>query len=264
MWSRQVSGLEIVQLPALTDNYNYIVRDESSGKVAVVDPSEAQPILDELRRRDWPLDFILNTHHHYDHVGGNTSLHRETGCCVVGPKYDSHRIPEMRRGLGEGDQFLLGESEAKIFYVPGHTLGHIAYFFSAAKVLFCGDVIFSLGSGFLFEGTPKQMWQSLLCLRGLPPETQIYCAHEYTLENAEFAEQFEPSNSDLRNFVVAAKERRKRNLPTVPSVMADEIACNPFLRADVPSVKRQLNMEGKPDHECLGKIRALKDEFDRK
>lgn len=254
--------MEIIQVPALSDNYNYILRDQTTGKTAAIDPSEARPTIEVLEERGWDLDYILHTHHHYDHIGGDAELCQKYGSTIVGPKYDAHRIPNMKVELEDNQVFRLGESIAEVFYVPGHTLGHIAYYFSEAEALFCGDVIFSLGSGFLFEGTPEQMWNSLRRLRNLPDSTKVYCAHEYTLENAEFALQFETKNSDLVSFVEAAKKLRAQNKPTVPSLLGEEKKCNPFLRADMQKVKEILGMENSPDHEVLGKIRHSKDVFD--
>ncbi len=253
--------MKIYQIQALKDNYNYILHDERSRITAVVDPSEAAPIVQKLEELDFDLDYILHTHHHRDHIGGDNGLVRKYDCEIVGPSYDSHRIPGMSKELKDGDTFLLGESAAKIFFVPGHTLGHIAYYFAKSHALFCGDVIFSLGSGFLFEGTPDQMWNSLKTLRSLPEETRIFCAHEYTLENAEFAMQFEKDNKALQDFVAQAKQKRARGEPTVPSLMKDEIACNPFLRADLPKIKELLGDRSLEDEVALGKIRHLKNVF---
>ncbi len=239
--------MDIVQIPVLSDNYVYLLREPRQGLVAVVDPAEAEPVLAELARRSWRLTYILNTHHHGDHVGGNRRLVKETGCRVVGPRADQDRIPLIDETLGEGDTFAFGATEAKIFDVPGHTRGHIAYWFAAEAALFSGDVLFALGCGRLFEGTPQQMWTSLGKLMALPPATQIYGAHEYTEANLRFALSVDGDNATLRERGAKIQALRARGLPTVPSSIGEELATNPFLRA------------GNAQH--FGELRSLKDGF---
>lgn len=257
-------GLEIFQLPALSDNFIYVLHDPVESKTAVVDPAEAEPVLRFLAEKSWPLDFILNTHHHRDHVGANLPLKEKTNCVVVGSKRDAKRIPGIDVQLSEGEKFFLGTQKAKIFSVDGHTIGHIAYWFPESSALFSGDVIFSLGSGKLFEGSAEQMWNSLCKLRALPEETMIYGAHEYTLDNARYALMIEPGNLDLQKHVVWARARREKNLFTVPTSMGTEKKINPFLRPESAEIQRNLQIAGKNLAEILGCIRANKDEFDQR
>lgn len=223
--------LKIIQIPVLSDNYIYLLQDQATGKVAVVDPAQSEPVLAELAARGWQLAMILNTHHHGDHVGGNKILVQETGCQVLGPKYEAESIPHIGVKLDEGDRVSLGESSAQVLAVPGHTRGHIAYWFADDQALFCGDTVFSLGCGRLFEGTAEQMWQSLLKIMALPSETRIYCAHEYTESNLRFALTIEPDNPALQAYATEVREKRSRLLPTIPSTLALELSANPFLRA---------------------------------
>ena len=213
----------------------------------MVDPAESAPVLEALTVHGWKLDFIFNTHHHPDHVGANTALKKETGCEIVGFADDAARIPGITRRVREGDRVRLGEAKAEVIFIPGHTLGHIAYYFAKEKALFCGDTIFSLGCGRLFEGTPAQMFSSLQRLAALPGDTQIYCAHEYTESNGCFALTIEPENKTLKERMEEVRHLREEDKPTVPSTLAMELATNPFLRAKTV--------------EEFARIRALKDNF---
>lgn len=254
-------GMEIIQVPVLSDNYVYVLRDVQSGKTAVVDPAVAQPILSVLNERDWKLDYILNTHHHADHTGGNRELKMVHHCQVVGADHDADRILGIDIRLKEGEAFHLGELEAAVIGVPGHTTGHIAYWFAGADALFCGDTLFSLGCGRLFEGTPAQMWTSLRRIRDLPETTQIYCAHEYTLNNGEFALTVEPNNQDLKARVSQVRKLRRDGRPTVPSVLGEERRCNPFLRADRPEFQGAMGMLGADPVSVFAEVRRRKDVF---
>lgn len=256
--------LQIFQIPVLEDNFIYVLHEPKAKKTAVVDPALAQPVLQFLREKGWKLDWILNTHHHRDHVGGNLELKAATGCSIAGNKEDAKRIPGIEALLSEGDRFRMGEEEAEIFSVYGHTIGHIAYFFPQSQALFSGDVIFSIGCGKLFEGDAKQMWTSLEKLRRLPETTQIYGAHEYTLDNARYALTLEPKNSTLVKHVEWAKAQRARGLNTVPTTMAQEKSFNPFLRPESEEIQKNLGMSNKELWEIFGKIRNSKDEFDAK
>ncbi len=253
--------LEIHQLSVLSDNYVYLVRDSVTGQTGAVDPAMAEPVLAALKRLDWTLSFIINTHHHPDHVGGNDALVRETGCQVVGPRADAARIPGITLEVGDGDEFALGEAKAQVFDVPGHTRGHIAYWFRDAAALFCGDTLFALGCGRLFEGTPAQMWHSLSKLKVLPPETRIYCAHEYTQSNGRFALSVEPANSRLVARMQRVDELRAAGQPTVPSTLEEEMATNPFLRPDSLEIQHTLGLPGAALVDVFGATRALKDNF---
>lgn len=218
-------------------------------------------MLSALRRLQWKLNFILNTHHHPDHVGGNQELMDATGCEVVGPRADKFRIPGITHEVGDGDTFDLGSARAMVFDVPGHTRGHIAYWFKDSAALFCGDTLFALGCGRLFEGTPTQMWQSLSKLKALPAQTRVYCAHEYTQSNGRFALSVEPDNQALRARMQQVDALRLQGLPTVPSTLGEELATNPFLRPDSAAIQTVLGLEGAPLAEVFGATRARKDSF---
>jgi hydroxyacylglutathione hydrolase len=256
-----MTELEIVRIPALRDNYLWLARDPASLATAVIDPAEAAPVTAELKSRGWRLTHILNTHHHADHVGGNAALKAATGCVIVGPRADAARIPGIEVEVGEGDTYRLGEAEARVFDVPGHTSGHIAYWFPESRALFCGDTIFALGCGRLFEGTPAQMWSSISKLRRLPPETRVYCAHEYTQSNARFALTVEPTNKALVARAEAVDRKRARGEATVPSTLGEEVATNPFLRADRPELLAAAGLDGLDPVAAFGEVRRRKDKF---
>jgi hydroxyacylglutathione hydrolase len=253
--------LQIEQLAVLNDNYIYLVRDPATGQTGVVDPAVAEPVLAALARLNWQLTHIINTHHHSDHVGGNETLIRETGCTVVGPRADRARIPGIATEVGDGDSFALGTAHATVFDVPGHTRGHIAYWFEDSDALFCGDTLFALGCGRLFEGTPAQMWDSLSKLKALPPTTRVYCAHEYTQSNGRFALSVEPANPLLVARMRRIDGLRAAGQPTVPSTMAEECATNPFLRPDSREIQHTLGLTGASLVEVFGATRARKDTF---
>lgn len=253
--------LEIHQIPVLSDNYVYLAHDVATGKTAVVDPATHEEVLEALAEKGWTLTHILNTHHHADHTGGNMALKQATGCTIVGPRADRDRIPGIDVEVGDGESYALGESVAKVFDVPGHTRGHIAYWFGESDALFCGDTMFALGCGRLFEGTPQQMWTSLSKLRALPGSTQVYCAHEYTKSNAAFAVTVEPDNGALVARKSMIDDMRARGERTVPSTLAEEIATNPFLRPDSPDLQRTLGMVGAPLVEVFAETRRRKDNF---
>jgi len=256
-----MSTLEIQQIPTRNDNYVYLARDSASGLVAVVDPSDADPVLETLDRLGWKLTHVLATHHHNDHVGGVPELMDKTGCIVVGARVDAARIPGISVEVGDGDTYMLGEAEAKVFDTPGHTSGHIAYWFSDSRALFCGDTLFALGCGRVFEGTHEQMWTSLSKFKEMPDDTQIFCAHEYTQANARFALSVEPDNADLQAYSKGVDEKRAAGTPTVPSLMGDERKANPFLRADKDELIRAVGMEGKGPVEVFAEVRTRKDNF---
>lgn len=251
--------LDIVRIPVLKDNYVWLLKADAD--VAVVDPAVDGPVEDELRARGWRLTHILNTHHHNDHVGANLALKARHGCTIVGPRADRDRIPGIEIEVGEGETYALAGAQARVFDVPGHTRGHIAYWFEADGALFCGDTLFALGCGRLFEGSPAQMWHSLGKLRALPGDTRVYCAHEYTQSNARFALSVDPDNADLRDRAGRIDRARAKGEATVPSLLAEEKATNPFLRADDPGLARALGLAGRPAAEVFGEIRAAKDRF---
>tara|TARA_B100000700_G_C15023519_1_gene846972 strand:+ start:1747 stop:2508 length:762 start_codon:yes stop_codon:yes gene_type:complete len=253
--------MEITTIPCLSDNYAYIINDSNSKTIGVVDPSEAQPVITFLEKKNLKLNFILNTHHHFDHIGGNIELKKKYNAKVVGFLGDKHRIPGIDITLKGNEQWSFGNSIAKILHIPGHTLGHICFFFEKDKIAFTGDTLFSLGCGRIFEGDHKQMLESLNKIKKLPKDTKIYCGHEYTQKNAEFCIKYDSENIDLINKFNEIKKLRLNNLPTVPSKLEDEIKSNIFLRCNENKLKIKLNMENQEDFKVFKKVRDLKDSF---
>ena len=224
------SLLEVVAVPAFSDNYLWLVRDSASGDTAVIDPGDAAPVLAEADRRGWRIGQVLNTHWHRDHTGGNLMV-KATGARVSGPAAEADRIPGIDVALKEGDTVSIGGHVGEVWEVPGHTLGHIAYIFRSAGIAFVGDTLFAMGCGRLFEGTPDQMFASLTRLAALPGETLAYCAHEYTLANAKFAAHAEPGNAATADRLAEVERLRASGQMTVPTTIALERATNPFIRA---------------------------------
>lgn len=254
-------ALEIVQIPARRDNYIYLLHDAASHKTAVVDPADAPPVEAALHHRGWTLDFILNTHHHNDHIGGNLALKQDYGCKIYGYGPDAVRIPGIDHLLEDDELVEIGEAKAQVIYIPGHTLGHIAYYFPADKALFCGDTLFSLGCGRLFEGTPQQMYDSLQKLAALPDDTLVFCAHEYTQSNGAFALTLEPHNAELCKRMAEVEALRMRGRSTVPSTLGQEKATNPFLREDSAEIRQSLGMQHASSLAVFTEIRHRKDIF---
>ncbi|HVJ52631.1 MAG TPA: hydroxyacylglutathione hydrolase [Aliidongia sp.] len=253
--------LDIRLLPLLTDNYGYLLHDPASGEAAIVDPSEPEPVLAALAETGWTLKHILNTHHHGDHIGGNAALKAATGARIAGPAADRHRIPDLDIGLADGDTYRVGTRTLRTIEVPGHTSGHIALMFDEDRALFCGDTLFALGCGRMFEGTPQQMWRSLSTLRALPEETRVYCGHEYTQSNCRFAVTIEPGNQALAERAEEIARLRAEGRPTIPSTIGLERRTNPFLRADVPEVQAAIGMEGADPVAVFAELRRRKDSF---
>ena len=225
-----MSSLEVVAVPAFSDNYLWLVRDSASGDTVVIDPGDAEPVLAEADRRGWRIGQVLNTHWHPDHTGGNLAV-KATGARVSGPAAEADRIPGRDDALKEGDTVSIGGHVGEVWEVPGHTLGHIAYIFRSAGIAFVGDTLFAMGCGRLFEGTPDQMFASLTRLAALPGETLAYCAHEYTLANAKFAAHAEPDNTATADRLAEVERLRAGGQMTVPTTIALERATNPFIRA---------------------------------
>lgn len=256
-----MTELDIRRIPVLGDNYVYLVHDAASGATAAVDPALAQPVLETLDGLGWKLSHVLITHHHGDHTGGNLEVKQATGCTIIGGRGDAARIPGIDVEVGEGDTVNLGGHQGRVIEVPGHTSGHVAYWFAESKALFCGDTLFSLGCGRIFEGTPEDMWSSLCKLRELPDEARVYCAHEYTVGNADFALSIDPDNLDLRRRSAEAREQRREGRSTVPSTMAGERAANPFLRADDGDLGKAVGVTGGDPVSAFAEIRRRKDRF---
>jgi len=253
--------LEVVQIPCLSDNYGYLIRDETSGLVATIDTPDANAINQVLEERGWTLSMILNTHHHFDHVGGNLALKDKWNCEIIGPAGEKQRIPAIEKAVGNADRVEIGQSSCAVMETPGHTLGHVVYHFEEDNIAFVGDTLFALGCGRLFEGTPAQMWASLSKIALWPKQTKIYCAHEYTAANAQFALSIDPDNQQLKERHIEIKARREKNLPTVPSLLQEELVTNPFLRADNPSLQQALSMTGHDVIDVFAQIRHRKDQF---
>ena len=253
--------LEILQIPVLSDNYIYLVHEPNGWATAAIDPALAGPVLRALEEKGWKLTHILNTHHHGDHVGGNLELKRKTGCAIVAMARDKERIPGIDVEVSEGDIIGLGAAQAEVLDVPGHTSGHIAFWFKQENALFCGDTLFGLGCGRLFEGHAQEMWGSLEKIRSLPPSTRIYCAHEYTEANGRFALTVEPENPALQERIGRVKALRGEGLPTIPTLLSEELATNPFLRPESPAIRHRLRMDKAENWRVFGQIRHLKDGF---
>ncbi len=253
--------LEIVTIPCRSDNYAFLIRDDASGRTALVDAPEAAALDAALRERGWGLDELWITHHHGDHVEGTEALRRAYGCSVTGAAADAHRLPALDRRVGDGDTFGFAGNEVRVMDVSGHTVGHVAYYIPAAKAVFTADSLMALGCGRVFEGTLPQMWESLSKLAALPPETVVHSGHEYTEANARFAATIEPGNPDLISRTEAIAAARAAGKPTVPSILSDELATNPFLRAGTPEVKALLGMSEATDAEVFAEIRSRKDRF---
>lgn len=256
-----MSALQIHQFACLDDNYGYLLHDPDAGLTASIDSPDAAAIERELAARGWKLDYILNTHHHADHAGGNLALKARTGCSIVGARADADRIPGIDVLVCEGDRFALGKHGARIIETPGHTRAHVCYLFEADRAAFVGDTLFSMGCGRLFEGTPEQMWGSLQKIMQLPDETRIYCAHEYTQSNGRFALSVEPDNPALQARIREVATLRAAGQPTVPSTLGTEKATNPFLRPASPGLRVRLGLATATDTEVFTETRKRKDKF---
>ncbi|TXC64947.1 hydroxyacylglutathione hydrolase [Sphingosinicella ginsenosidimutans] len=223
--------LDIVRIPVLSDNYVWLVHDRASAETVVVDPALADPVIEAAAARGWRITQIWNTHWHGDHTGGNAAIKAATGCAITGPAAEAARIATLDRLVREGDEVRIGAHIARVLEVPAHTAGHIAYHLAEDSVLFIGDTLFAMGCGRLFEGTPAQMFANMRRLEALPGDTQVYCAHEYTLANARYARVAEPDNQAISDRLLRVEAARAVNEATVPTTIAMERATNPFMRA---------------------------------
>ena len=237
--------IEIIK--CLQDNFSYLVIDEENNSACVIDPSEASPIIEYVEKLKLNLKFILNTHHHFDHIGGNKDLKKKYNAKVIGFEKDKNRIPELDFALKDKEIWKKDKFETKIYHIPGHTSGHICYHFFNQNILFTGDTLFSLGCGRIFEGTYEQMFSSLQLFKSFPEDTKIYCGHEYTLKNSEFCIKYDKNNSALIEKIKSIKKKLNKGFPTIPSTIKEELDCNIFLRSK--------------NVESFSKLRDLKDNF---
>jgi hydroxyacylglutathione hydrolase len=245
----------------LSDNFGVLVHDPGSGATAAIDAPEAGPVETALRTSGWKLTDILVTHHHADHIGGIAELKARHKCRVTAPRNEAARIPAVDATVAEGDTVKVGGLTAHVLETPGHTAGHITYVFDQDRLAFVGDTLFSIGCGRVIEGTPEMMWDSLLKLRALPDDTQIFCGHEYTEANIRFALTIEPDNKDLRARADEARRQVAAGQATIPTRMGEEKRANVFLRADVPAVAAAVGLTGKPAAQVFAEVRARKNKF---
>jgi hydroxyacylglutathione hydrolase len=253
--------LHIHMFPCLDDNYGFLIHDEASGQTATIDTPDAAEIMAQAKAKGWTVNEIWNTHWHPDHAGGNAAIEAAMGAISMAPQEVPDRIVPVTRVVKTGETVTLGASQARVIDVGGHTLGHIAYVFDADKVAFVGDALFALGCGRLFEGTAQQAWESLSRLMALPDDTIIYCAHEYTQSNARFCATIEQDNVALAERIADIDAKRAQGIPTVPTTIGLERATNPFVRADMASVRAAVNMNEAPAFEVFGEVRKRKDNF---
>lgn len=252
--------LKIHQFPCLNDNYGYLAHDPVTGETAAIDTPDANKYLAEADKMGWTISAIWNTHWHPDHAGGNLKIKEATGCRIIGPAGEAEKIPGIERQVKGGDWIELGGIEATVIDVPGHTLGHIAFHLPDENVAFVGDAVFALGCGRVFEGDMAMMWNSMRAIKALPPETTLYCAHEYSQANARFAETIETGNDALAAYVAEIDAKRAKGERTVPMGLARELATNPFLRADVAELQAAMGHPGDAVA-TFGEIRGRKDRF---
>jgi hydroxyacylglutathione hydrolase len=254
-----MAALEIELVPCLKDNYAYLVHDRDANLTAIVDPSEPEPVRKALSARGWKLTHILNTHHHFDHTGGNIPLKEASGATVVGPEKDRDRIPGIDTGVDDRSGWKFGSRTVEVLEIPAHTRAHIAFVVDDAA--FTGDTLFAMGCGRLFEGTPAMMWTSLSKLMRLPDSTRVFCGHEYTLNNGRFALTLEPDNVELTSRMRKVEAARGKNAPTIPSTIGLEKKTNPFLRPDSADIRRSLGLREADDVAVFAEMRRRKDSF---
>ncbi len=249
--------IDIITLPVLKDNYAYVLRNNDSGECAIIDPSVADEVIDYLTIHKMRLNYIVNTHHHWDHVGGNIELKNHYSAQVIGADADKNRIPGIDRTVIPGQIFDLLGTQWQVIDTPGHTIGHVAFYLPELKSLFCGDTLFGLGVGGIFEGTRAQMWQSIAKLKSLPDDTKIYCGHEYTMAFAKFAARLEPDRQDLKEYIDSMKQKRQRGAPTVPLMLGQERVMSPYMRADCADMQELMDMKGADPADVFAKIYSI-------
>ena len=253
--------LNIEIISCLNDNYSYLLHEEKDNIVAIIDPADSDTCEKRIIKKYNKLDYILNTHHHFDHVDGNKKLKEKYKSKVLGFELDKDRIPGIDIALKEKQIFKIGNTSFEVIFVPGHTKGHIAFYFKDEKIVFTGDTLFSLGCGRVFEGTYEQMFNSLNKLKNLPIDTKIYCGHEYTKKNLEFCLEYDPNNELLKKKNNWINSKIESNSPTVPTSIKEEEETNIFLRCKEPSIKNALNLNNASEQEIFSKLRDLKDNF---
>tara|TARA_B100000674_G_C37770332_1_gene882194 strand:+ start:242 stop:1000 length:759 start_codon:yes stop_codon:yes gene_type:complete len=251
-------NIEIIR--CLSDNFSYLIFEKNTNTLTIVDPAEFNAC-DKVIKKYKKLDYILNTHHHADHVDGNIELKKKYNARVLGFFGDKNRIPGIDVLLKENQNYKIGNLSFKVIFIPGHTKGHVAFYFEKDKILFSGDTLFSLGCGRIFEGTHQDMFNSLNKLKALPPETKIFCGHEYTKTNLDFCLKYDTNNSSLKDKSIKINSLLKRNLPTIPTTIDDELKSNIFLRCNDSLIKQSLNLKDASDQEVFTKLRDLKDTF---
>ena len=253
-----MAKLDVHQFPCLKDNYGVLIHDAASSLTAAIDVPEAEPVRQALRAKGWNLTHIFVTHHHADHTQGVEPLKAETGAMVIGPKAEAAKIKGLDKTVGEGDTFAFADCEVRVLDTPGHTAGHITYWIPSSDVAFAGDTLFAVGCGRVIEGTMEMMWQSLAKLAALPPQTVVYCGHEYTLSNARFAMTIEPENEALKKRTAEIEKLVAAGKPTLPTRIDLELATNPFLRPQSAAIRKRLGMENAADWEVFGEVRDRK------
>jgi hydroxyacylglutathione hydrolase len=256
-----MASLEIHQFPCLSDNYGVLLRDSESGLVASIDAPDADAVQAALSEKGWKLTHILVTHHHWDHTQGNEALKSATGCTIIGPKGEADKVPGIDTKVSEGETFKFGSFDVEVFETPGHTAGHIIYHVPAAKTAFVGDTLFAMGCGRVIEGTMSQMWSGVEKVAKLPKDTALYCGHEYTIANADFALSVEPGNEALQKRSAEIRALRADGKPTLPTTVELELATNPFIRVDSPEIRSNLGLENATDAEVFAEVRTRKNNF---
>jgi len=253
--------LNVNIIPCLQDNYSFVIHDTKTNTVAVVDPSEFEPVNNFVEKKLKKIDYIFNTHHHFDHIGGNLSLQKKYKAKIVGSKNDEKRIPGINIKLSDNENFKLGSVDFKVLFIPGHTSAHVCFYAKNEKVVFTGDTLFSLGCGRIFEGSHLEMLTSLNLIKRLPIDTLIYCGHEYTQKNLDFCIKYEINNKKLNEKKKWVISKLSKKEPTIPTTIGEELSTNIFLRCDVLAIKKSLGMESSPEVEIFKKLRDLKDSF---
>ena len=253
--------ISIKIIKAFSDNYIYLLRNELKNITSVIDPGESEPVLKYLKEKNWHLDEIINTHHHNDHIAGNSKLQETFKPKLIAPSYDKDRIQNVDIFISDNDEVEIAGVKTKVIHTPGHTLGHVCLYLEDQKCLFAGDTLFYLGCGRVFEGSMEQMWSSLLKLRNLPDDTLVYCGHEYTSSNAKFATYIDPKNKLLKIANEKINKTRNQDMPTVPFELGKEKYINPFLRADNNDFTSSIGLVSNVPSECFSYIRKQKDNF---